>query len=84
MRKVFIPCKVFDKYYHFVYIVDMNNKQRENVSKLMYDLVRFSFVGFIVGGIVTKEHVNTGHIILGLTVSVVAFSIGYFFDKGDG
>ena len=33
----------------------MNKKQKESTAKLLYDLVRYSFIGIIVAGIVEKK-----------------------------
>lgn len=59
----------------------MTKKQREDISKLLYDLVKLTYTGFIIGGIISPKGLNLFHIILGASISVLFFITAYWLSK---
>ncbi|WP_295100686.1 DUF6722 family protein [uncultured Candidatus Kuenenia sp.] len=59
----------------------MNDKQRENISKLLFDLVKLTYTGIIIGGIILPKGLNLTHIILGVMLSTAFFGVGYWFTR---
>ena len=49
----------------------MTKKQREDISKLLYDLVKLTYTGFIIGSVISPKGLNTLHVILGISLSMV-------------
>ncbi len=62
----------------------MNKKQRENTSKLLYDLVRFALVGIIFVNFVPGKEVSWISIFAGLIVAVLAYTLAYHLDSTEG
>ncbi len=62
----------------------MNKKQRENTSKLLYDLVRFALVGIIFVNFVPSKEVSWLSILAGLTIAVLAYALAYRLDAKEG
>jgi len=61
----------------------MTKKQREDISKLLYDLVKLTYTGFVIGGIISPKGLNTLHIALGISISIMLFISGYWFSRKD-
>jgi len=59
----------------------VNDKQRENISKLLFDLVKLTYTGIIIGGIILPKGLNLTHIILGVMLSTAFFGVGYWFTR---
>ena len=59
----------------------MTKKQREDISKLLYDLVKLTYTGFIIGSIISPKGLNLFHIILGTSISVLFFVTAYWLSK---
>lgn len=59
----------------------MNKRQRENTSKLLYDLVRFALVGIIFVNFVPGKEVSWSSIFTGLTIAVLAYALAYQLDS---
>lgn len=56
----------------------MTKKQREDIAKFLYDMVKLTYTGFIVGGIISPKGLNTFHIILGISISISFFIAAYW------
>lgn len=61
----------------------MTKKQREDISKLLYDLVKLTYTGFIIGSVISPKGLNTLHVILGISLSMVFFIVGFWFSRKD-
>jgi len=59
----------------------MNRKQRENTSKLLYDLVRFALVGIIFVNFVPGKEVSWISILAGLIIALLAYMLAYRLDS---
>lgn len=59
----------------------MNKKQRENTSKLLYDLVRFALVGIIFVNFVPGKEASWVSILAGLIIAAVAYTLAYHLDS---
>ncbi len=59
----------------------MNKKQRESTAKLLYDLVKLSFTGLIIAGIIPGKLISSVSIIIGVVVLLLAFSIAYWLER---
>jgi len=59
----------------------MNKKQRENTSKLPYDLVRFALVGIILANFVPGKEVSWTSIMAGLVTVAAAYMLAYHLDS---
>ncbi len=61
----------------------MKSNQREDIKKLLYDIVKLTYVSFIIGGVISPKGINTFHVILGIILSVIFFSVGFWFSNKD-
>ena len=59
----------------------MNKKQRENASKLLYDLLRFALVGIIFVNFVPGKEISWLSILAGLAIAVLAYFLAYRLDS---
>lgn len=59
----------------------MNKKQRENTSKLLYDIVRFALVGIIFVNFVPGREVSWLSILAGFVIALLAYSLAYRLDS---
>lgn len=59
----------------------MNKKQRENTSKLLYDIVRFALVGIIFVNFVSGREVSWLSILAGFVIALLAYSLAYRLDS---
>ncbi len=59
----------------------MTKKQRENFSKLLYDMVKLTYTGLIIGGIISPKGLLWFHIVFGVFVSILFLIVGYILDK---
>ncbi len=59
----------------------MNKKQRENTSKLLYDLVRFGLVGIIFVNFVPGKEISWLSVLAGFFIAVLAYSLAYRLDS---
>ena len=66
-----------------MYFNNMTEKQREDISKLLYDLVKLTYTGFIIGSVISPKGLNKLHVILGISISIVFFVVGYWFSRKD-
>ncbi|UJS16909.1 MAG: hypothetical protein L3J17_13475 [Candidatus Jettenia sp.] len=60
---------------------DMTKKQKEDITKFLYDMVKLTYTGFIVGGIISPKGFNLSHIVLGLSISISFFVVGYWISR---
>ena len=67
-----------------VYSISVTKKQREDIAKLSYDMIKLTYTGFIIGGIISPKGFNLLHIIFGLSLCMVFFVIGYWLAKKEG
>ena len=47
----------------------MTKKQREDISKLLYDLIKLTYTGFIIGSVISPKGLNILHVIHGISLS---------------
>lgn len=59
----------------------MNKKQRENTAKLLYDLVKLSFTGLIIAGMIPGKVVSILPLILGSVLAISAFTTAYWLER---
>jgi len=59
----------------------MNEKQKDNVAKFLYDLVKIIFAITVIGPIAKPEEFNTLKFILCVMVCVILFVFAYYLDK---
>ncbi|MDR4507030.1 MAG: hypothetical protein MRJ65_02120 [Candidatus Brocadiaceae bacterium] len=59
----------------------MNEKQREDVIKFLYDIAKLTYTGLIIGGIISPKGLLWIHIVCGACVSVIFFVIAYTLRK---
>ena len=59
----------------------MNKKQKEDVVKLLYDLVKLTYAGLIVGGIISPNGLHLAHVGVGFIISLLLFSVAYWLGK---
>ena len=57
----------------------MNERQRENTAKYLYDISKGIALVAVVGNIV-KDHWNLPNLFIGLFAALVFFSWGYLID----
>ncbi len=60
----------------------MNQRQRENTAKYLYDLSKGSALIAVVGNIVSEKRNFTG-LIIGLVGSLVLYLWAFYVDKGE-
>jgi len=60
----------------------MNKKQRDNVSKYLYDISKGTFLMIIVGSFV-KQEINLGIIIFGIYAALVFFIWAFNIDESN-
>ena len=77
LKNVFVFC------IHFLCVIiqHVTKKQRSDIAKLSYDMVKLTYTGFIIGGIISPSGFNRLHIVFGVSLSVVFFIIGFFFTR---
>ena len=49
----------------------MNEKQREDVVKFLYDLAKLTYTGLIIGGIISPKGLLWIHILFGVCASII-------------
>lgn len=59
----------------------MNRKQRENTSKLLYDIVKFALVGIIFVNFVPGKDINWVAMFTGMIIAILAYSLAYQLDS---
>jgi hypothetical protein len=59
----------------------MTEKQKDNIVKFVYDLVKIVIALVIIGPIAQPEKFNAMKLILGLLVSAMLFIFAYNLDK---
>ena len=59
----------------------MNKKQRENTSKLLYDIVKFALVGIIFVNFVPGKEINWAAMLTGMIIAILAYSLAYRLDS---
>ena len=59
----------------------MTKKQRENTSKLLYDIVRFALVGIIFVNFVPGKEVSSLSTAAGLIIAVLAYALAFWLDS---
>jgi hypothetical protein len=59
----------------------MNRKQRENTSKLLYDIVKFALVGIIFVNFVPGKEINWVAMLTGMIIAILAYSLAYQLDS---
>jgi len=59
----------------------MNEKQREDVVKFLYDLAKLTYTGLIIGGIISPKGLLWIHILFGVCASIIFFVIAYRLRK---
>ncbi len=63
------------------YSVNVTKEQRKDIAKLAYDMIKLTYTGFIIGGIISPKGLNLFHIILGASISVLFFVTAYWLSK---
>ena len=61
----------------------MTKKHRENLSKLLYDMVKLTYTGLIIGGIISPKGLLWFHIEFGIFASILFLVVAYFLDRKD-
>ncbi|MFH1562050.1 MAG: DUF6722 family protein [Nitrospirota bacterium] len=59
----------------------MNKRQRESTAKLLYDLVKLSFTGLAIVGIIQSNKLNLLSLLLGLSLAIIFFTIAYWLER---
>ncbi len=62
----------------------MNNKQRENLSKLLYKIAEITFAGVVVANLIPGKEFNKLSLFIGILISFIAFLIAYWIDGEEG
>jgi len=62
-------------------MIPMNDKQREDVIKFLYDIAKLTYTGLIIGGIISPKGLLWIHIVFGICISLVLFAIAYLLRK---
>jgi len=58
-------------------------RQRENISKALFDISKLVVAILILGPLVTAEQFNSTRLIGGCAVFVTVFVVAILFDKGE-
>lgn len=61
----------------------MIKKHRENFSKLLYDMVKLTYTGLIIGGIISPKGLLWFHIEFGIFASILFLVVAYLPDRKD-
>ena len=59
----------------------MNKKQRESTAKVLYDIVKLSFTGLIIAGIIPGKEISALPLIFGSSLAILAFAIAYWLER---
>jgi hypothetical protein len=62
----------------------MNNKQRENLSKLLYKIAEITFAGVVIANLIPGKEFNKLSLLAGIMISFIAFLIAYWIDGREG
>lgn len=61
----------------------MTKKQRENISKLLYDMIKLTYTGLIISGIILPKGLLWFHIAFGIFASILFLAVAYYLDRKD-
>lgn len=58
----------------------MKQKQRENVSKFMYDISKVVFSVAVIGNVLTPHKSYSWDLLWGFLIGVMFFTVGFWID----
>ena len=59
----------------------MNKKQTENTAKLLYDLIKLTYIGLIITGIVQGQGFGSLPVVVGAIIAAIFYLIAYWLDR---
>lgn len=59
----------------------MNKEQRNDIIKLLYDMIKLTYTGLIIGGVISPKGLLPLYIVAGFLVSIAYFSLAYWLRR---
>lgn len=59
----------------------MNKEQRSDVIKLLYDMIKLTYTGVIIGGIISPKGLLFPYVVSGFIASVIFFVVAYWLRR---
>lgn len=59
----------------------MNKEQRNDIIKLLYDLIKLTYTGLIIGGIISPKGLLFTYVVSGFIVTFIFFVLAYWLRR---
>lgn len=59
----------------------MNKRQEEDLIKLLYEIIKYTYTGFIIGGIIEFKGLRTKYVLLGIGLSSLFYIFAFWLSR---
>lgn len=59
----------------------MNKEQRNDIIKLLYDMIKLTYTGLIIGGVISPKGLLFNYVVAGFIATFIFFILAYWLRR---